>query len=139
MLQSVLFIARILISMQCNLVCIQTAQKPPTLTWLVSTISVSISLKLQHWKITLLLFIVLSWPSYSKQQKKRVFASWAKNTESIFELKQNKKGEKGHWKNLSKDKLKFCLEILKIKIDPRLCVETKLSQATIQCNPPVHF
>lgn len=61
-------------------------------------------------------------------------------TQKVY-LNQNKtkKGEKGHWKNLSKDKLKFCPEILKIKIDPRLCVETKLSQATIQCNPPVHF
>lgn len=61
-------------------------------------------------------------------------------TQKVY-LNQNKtkKGEKGHWKNLSKDKLKFCPEILKIKIDPRLYVETKLSQATIQCNPPVHF
>lgn len=57
-------------------------------------------LKLQHWKITLLLFIVLSWLSYSKQQKKRVFASWVKNTESIFELKQNKKREEGSLKEL---------------------------------------
>lgn len=122
MLQSVLFIARILISMQCNLVCIQTAQKPPTLTWLVY-------ISVNTFKITTL-----------ENYTKNVCLPPEWKTQKVY-LNQNKtkKGEKGHWKNLSKDKLKFCLEILKIKIDPRLYAETKLSQATIQCNPPVHF
>lgn len=35
-----------------------------------------------------------------KQQKKRVFASWVKNPESIFELKQNKKRGEGSLKEL---------------------------------------
>ena len=35
-----------------------------------------------------------------KQQKNRVFASWVKNTESIFELKQNKKRGEGSLKKL---------------------------------------
>ena len=102
MLQSVLFIARILISMQCNLVCIQTSSKTPDtdLNCLYYISVTFLRLELQHWKITLLLFIVLSWPSYSKQQKKRVFASWVKNTESIFELNQNKKKGKGSLKEL---------------------------------------
>lgn len=96
MLQSVLFIARILISMQCNLVCIQTAQKPPTLTWLVY-------ISVNTFKITTLenyTFVVhcAELTLVLKQQKKRVFASWVKNTESIFELKQNKKRGEGSLK-----------------------------------------
>lgn len=35
-----------------------------------------------------------------KQQKKRVFASWVKNTESIFKSKQNKKRGEGSLKEL---------------------------------------
>lgn len=132
MLQSVLFIARILISMQCNLVCIQTAQKPPTLTWLVY-------ISVNTFKITTLLFIVLSWPSYLNNKKNVCLPPEWKTQKVYLNQNKTKKGEKGHWKNLSKNKLKFCLEILKIKIDPRLYAETKLSQATIQCNPPVHF